>query len=57
MIERRFDEFNTDGWWHADDGETYLKLYHTMVKAGVSPGTAFQWLETAYAAAANEFGA
>lgn len=57
LIERRFDEFNTDGWWHQDNGETYSELYRTMVVAGIAPDTALKWLEMAYAAAADEYGA
>jgi hypothetical protein len=47
-----------DGWWHPRNGETFESLYKQLLDDhGLSPTRALGILESAYEAAADEFGA
>ena len=44
------------GWWHSDGQHTYKGLFLTLVGQGFTNREAVEILESAYGAAANEYG-
>lgn len=45
-----------EGWWRTSGQETYEELAADLIAKGLAPGDAVSVLESAYAAAAGEFG-
>lgn len=44
------------GWWHSDGGDTYRKLGDDLIAHGFTTDEALAFLDSAYGAAASEFG-
>lgn len=45
------------GWWHADNGETYVALFELLVdRHGLDADDAYNILGGAFGAAADEYG-
>jgi hypothetical protein len=55
-LKKRINEIPGGEWWHPHNGVTYLDLAKALMSRGFTENEAVEFLETAYGAAADEFG-